>query len=113
MYYSLYHFQVFQDDVCIAELSWDEIKQIYLNKGFTEAEYEDFKSNLAKDAWIKGDGASGFVVKGYGGKRELIIKFYMQGMGGHADTLGYCLMHLTLNSDDTWNQERSEFVLDM
>ena len=79
----------------------------------TEAEYEDLKSNLAKDAWIKGDSASGFVVKGYGGKRELIIKFYMQGMGGHADTLGYCLMHLTLNSDDTWNQERSEFVLDM
>ena len=105
--------EVFQDDVCIAELSWDEIKQIYLNKGFTEAEYENLKSNLAKDAWIKGDSASGFVVKGYGGKRELIIKFYMQGMGGHADTLGYCLMHLTLNSDYTWNQERSEFVLDM
>ena len=38
---------------------------------------------------------------------------YMQGMGGHVDTLGYCLMHLTLNRDDTWNQERSEFVLDM
>jgi beta-lactamase regulating signal transducer with metallopeptidase domain len=105
--------ELFQDDVCIAELSWDEIKQIYLNKGFTEAEYENLKSNLAKDAWIKGDSASGFVVKGYGGKRELIIKFYMQGMGGHADTLGYYLMHLTLNSDDTWNQERSEFVLDM
>ena len=104
--------EIFQDDVCIATLSWDEIKQIYLNKGFTEAEYEDLKSNLAKDAWIKGDSASGFVVKGYGGKRELVIKFYMQGMGGHVDALGYCLMHLTLNSDDTWNQERSEFVLD-
>ena len=37
----------------------------------------------------------------------------MQEMGGHVDTLGYCLMHLTLNRDDTWNQERSEFVLDM
>lgn len=105
--------EIFHEDVCIGALSWDEIRQIYLNKGFTDAEYEDLKSNLAKDAWIKGDSASGFVVKGYGGKRELIIKFYMQGMGGHADTLGYCLMHLTLNSDDTWNQERSEFVLDM
>lgn len=105
--------EIFHEDVCIGALSWDEIRQIYLNKGFTDAEYVDLKSNLAKDAWIKGDSASGFVVKGYGGKRELIIKFYMQGMGGHADTLGYCLMHLTLNSDDTWNQERSEFVLDM
>jgi beta-lactamase regulating signal transducer with metallopeptidase domain len=104
--------EIFHEDVCIGALSWDEIRQIYLNKGFTDAEYEDLKSNLAKDAWIKGDSASGFVVKGYGGKRELIIKFYMQGMGGHADTLGYCLMHLTLNSDDTWNLERSEFVLD-
>lgn len=47
-----------------------------------------------------------------GRKPELIIKFYMQGMGGHADTLGYVLMHLTLNSDGTWNQEKAEFVLD-
>ena len=85
----------------------------YQNKGYTVAEYEELKSNLAKDAWIKGDSASGFVVIDNGNKPELVIKFYMQGMGGHADTLGYVLMHLTLNSNGTWNQEKAEFVLDM
>lgn len=103
---------LFQEDVGIGALSWDEIKQIYLNKGYTVAEYEELKSNLAKDAWIKGDSASGFVVIDNGNKPELVIKFYMQGMGGHADTLGYVLMHLTLNSNGTWNQEKAEFVLD-
>lgn len=104
--------EIFQEDVGIGALSWDEVKQIYQSKGYTEEAFEELRNNLSKDAWIRGDFASGFVTNDDGRKPELIIKFYMQGMGGHADTLGYVLMHLTLNSDGTWNQEKAEFVLD-
>ncbi|SFC30228.1 hypothetical protein [Butyrivibrio sp. YAB3001] len=104
--------EIFQEDVGIAALSWDEVKQIYQSKGYTEETFEELRNNLSKDAWIRGDFASGFVIKDGGERPELIIKFYMQGMGGHADTFGYILMHLTLNSDETWNHEKSEFVLD-
>ncbi len=105
--------EIFREDVEIASLSWDEVKQIYLNNGYTEDEYEELKSHMEKDAWIVGDSASGFVVSNNGDTPELVIKFYMQGMGSHVDTLGYVLMHLTLNSDGTWNQVKDEFVLDM
>ena len=104
--------EIFQEDVGIGALSWDEVKQIYQSKGYTEETFEELRNNLSKDAWIRGDFASGFVINDDGKKPELIIKFYMQGMGGHADTLGYVLMHLTINSDGTWNQEKAEFVLD-
>ena len=94
---------------------WKELAEAFSHKP-SLLSYDDngtiYHNGTEKDAWIRGDFASGFVIKDGGERPELIIKFYMQGMGGHADTFGYILMHLTLNSDETWNHEKSEFVLD-
>jgi hypothetical protein len=105
--------EIFQDDVCIVSLNWDEIKQIYLDKGYAETDFEEMKSHLEKDEWTRSDSASGFVVKDNGGKLELVVKFYIQGIGGHVDTLGYGLMHFVLGSDGKMTQTGSEFAVDM
>jgi hypothetical protein len=57
---------------------------------------------------MRSDAASGFVITD---NKEVIVKYYIQGKYGHVDCLGYGLLHLKLNKDNTW-EISPEFVMD-
>lgn len=102
---------IFYGENQIAALEKDYIFNMYKDKlvtmDVTERD-EDIINTISRDEEYRSDAASGFVVTE---DNELIVKYYIEGKYGHADTLGYGLLHLTLNDDETWNI-KPEFVFD-
>lgn len=69
---------------------------------------EELNATILRNEEMRSDAASGFVVTD---DNELIVKYYISGKYGHVDCLGYGLLHLTLNEDNSWSVE-PEFALD-
>lgn len=102
---------IFYDGQQISSLSKDYIFVIYKEKlddmDLTISD-EELTNTILRNEEMCSDAASGFVVTA---DNELIVKYYIEGKYGHVDCLGYGLLHLKLNKDETWDIE-PEFVLD-
>lgn len=99
-------------------LTYEDIEIALVPKRMVRDLYEREGMPLAEDALDKeqvmiGDAASGFAVKeNADGSQELVIKYYLSGLYGHADCFGYGIVHLQLNEDNTWEMEKS-FAVDL
>lgn len=99
--------QVMYNDTCIANYPTDFIYETYEKKAVILAE-----DALDTEQLISGDAASGYTVYKNEDELQLILKYYLSGLEGHADCFGYGLVHLQLQSDNTWNVETS-FAVDL
>lgn len=103
--------EIYYGDEKISSLAKDFIITIYKEKlkvMDVMDNDEEINEAVLRNEEMRSDAASGFVITD---DNELIVKYYIEGKYGHVDCLGYGLLHLTLNEDNTWNME-PEFVLD-
>ena len=95
-------------DTVLLELTKENVKDIYFDKAAIEGEdISSLEEGLMTAYDMRADCPSGFVVTDDG---EMLVKYLISGVYGHADTLGYGVLHLKLNENDEWSAT-PEFVL--
>ena len=100
---------IFYNGESLVEFTKENVKDIY----FTQKNNEYYDLSDLEEYVMNGydnisDPASGFVVTDDG---ELLVKYYISGVYGHSDTIGYGILHMTLDKDNKWTI-KPEFVFD-
>jgi hypothetical protein len=87
------------DDVLL-ELTKENVKELYFTEHNNELDFDlsDLEETIMSDIEMVSDPTSGFVVTDDG---EVIVKYYIQGQYGHFDCLGYGLLHIKLDKDNS------------
>ena len=109
--------KIYVGDNTICALTADALYELYLQKGEIDG-YKQYMANkdqkqtqneigsiiytIDANEEINGDAVSGFTVQTIDGKPVLILKTYLSGLLGHADTLGYAITYMTLHENDIW-----------
>ena len=93
----------------LVSISEGALLDIYERKGM----YQEIKRSLNSSVGdLRVDALSGCSITCIGEENPvLVLKSYVSGFMGHADTLGYVITELRLQKDNTW-EEKSYFLLD-
>ncbi len=95
----------------VATIMQEPLYDIYDRKNL----YSEFKKAISNDSddMVTADALSGCNIVTYIGEESpvIILKTYVSGFLGHADTLGYVITELRLQKDNTW-ASRHYFLLD-
>lgn len=95
----------------VASLSKQQIKQLYMAKGYTEAELSGMENLLVKVEEITDDGSGDLALDESEDKSELVIKFQLPGKEGQTDSVRYVILRLFMNGEDS-RKDKPEFAPD-
>ncbi len=100
---------IFYNGEPLVEFTKENVKEIYFTQKNNEYyDLSDLEETIMTAYDNISDPPSGFVVTDDG---QLLVKYYISGAYGHSDTIGYGILHMTLDKDNKWTI-KPEFVFD-
>jgi len=97
--------------ITVAAVTQDALIRIYERNHLYDQPIDNLLNRSSE--MVLADALSGCSIVAYNQEETpvIVLKTYVSGLGGHADTLGYVITELKLQKDHTWSSMHS-FVLD-